>query len=234
MVVLSDRLKSVASFVRRGSLAVDVGCDHAYLAIWLVKNNIARHVIASDVNEGPLFRAMNNIAKEGVADRITVLRTRGLDGIAQYDPDDIIIAGMGADQIVEILMAVPFTRSHGKRVILQPMTKPERVRREIVRMGYVIRDEALTLDKGRIYQVICAEGGGRGHGEGYNPITPGEYLLGRRIIERRGELFERYLAEQANIVATRFTAKKNAGADYEDDRILLHELIEIQRRAPAG
>ena len=230
MVVLGDRLKAVASFVRRGSLAVDVGCDHAYLAIWLVKNNVARHVIASDINEGPLHRAIKNIASEGASDRITVLHTKGLDGIAQHDPDDIIVAGMGGDQIVGILEEAPFAREPGKRVILQPMTHPERVRRAIVRMGFIIRDEVLTSDEGRIYQVICAEGGVREYGEGYNPITPGEYLLGRRIIEHRGELFERYLSEQTNIVATRFTAKRSAGVDCEDDRLLLHELVSIQRR----
>lgn len=233
MIVLDDRLKAVASFVRRGSLAVDVGCDHAYLAIWLVKNNIARHVIASDANEGPLHRAKKNVAAEGASDRITLLRANGLQGIAEYDPDDIIIAGLGGDQITAILEEAPFVRAPGKRVVLQPMTHPERVRRALVRMRYVIRDETLTSDKGRIYQVICAEGESRLPCKGYNPITPGEFLIGRRIIEKRGELFDRYLAEQTNIVATRFTAKKNAGVDCEDDRLLLHELISIQRRAPS-
>lgn len=232
MIVLDDRLKTIASYVRRGSLAVDVGCDHAYLAIWLVKNNIARHVIASDVNEGPLYRAKKNIAAEGASERITVLRTDGLDGIAGHNPDDIIIAGMGGDLIASIIEEAHFLRKPGKRLILQPMTHPERVRRAVVRIGFTIIDESLTSDDGRIYQVICAESGVFAVGEGYNPITPGEYLLGRRIIEKRGELFERYLSQQSSIVAARFGAKRNAGADSEDDRLLLHELAVLQRNAP--
>lgn len=229
MIVLDDRLATIASFVRRGSLAADVGCDHAYLSIWLVKNNIARHVIASDISDGPLYRAQKNIAAEGAADRITLRRCDGLEGIAHFNPDDIIIAGMGGEQIVDILDAAPFTRSPGKRLILQPMTHPERLRHALERMRYVIRDEALTSDDGWIYQVICAESRGSGGG-GYNPLTPGEFLLGRRIIERGGELFEKYLARQIDIVASRYTAKRSAGYACEDERQLLLELVSYQKR----
>jgi tRNA (adenine22-N1)-methyltransferase len=230
MIVLDDRLATIASFVRRGSLAADVGCDHAYLSIWLVKNNIARHVIASDINEGPLYRAQKNIAAEGAGDRITLRRCDGLEGIDHFNPDDIIIAGMGGEQIVDIIEAAPFTRTPGKRLILQPMTHPERLRRAIVRMGYIIRDEKLTSDDGWTYQVICAESRGCGDDCRYNPLTPGEFLLGRRIIERGGKLFEKYLARQINIVASRYTAKRNAGYECEDERLLMLELISIQKR----
>lgn len=230
MIVLDNRLATIASFVRRGSLAADVGCDHAYLSIWLVKNNIARHVIASDISDGPLYRAQKNIAAESAGDRITLRRCDGLEGIDHFNPDDIIIAGMGGEQIVDILEAAPFTRTPGKRLILQPMTRPERLRSALVRMGYVIRDEALASDDGWIYQVICAESRGHADESGYNPLTQGEFLLGRRIIERGGELFLKYLARQIDIVASRYTAKRNAGYECEGERQLLLELVSYQKR----
>ena len=58
---LSKRLQMSADYVRRGCAAADVGCDHAYMAIYLVQNRIAGRVIAMDINEGPLSRARQNV-----------------------------------------------------------------------------------------------------------------------------------------------------------------------------
>jgi Predicted SAM-dependent methyltransferase len=229
MIILDDRLSTVAALIRRGSLVADVGCDHAYLSIWLVKNNIARHVIASDINDGPLYRAQKNIAAEGVADQITLRRCNGLSGIEQFNPDDIVIAGMGGEQIMSVVEEAHFLRKAGKRLILQPMTRPERLRRALCQMGYFIFDDVLTSSEGIIYQVICAE---YGTFEGQNPFTPGEFLLGRHIIARRGDLFEKYLARQISITAARLSAKRSAGHECEDERLLLHELLSYQKRSP--
>ena len=54
---LSKRLHMVASMVEKGSIPADVGCDHGYVAIYLIQNGISPHVFAMDVNEGPLERA---------------------------------------------------------------------------------------------------------------------------------------------------------------------------------
>ena len=228
MIVLDDRLGAVAAFVRRGSLVADIGCDHAYLSIWLVKNNVARHVIASDINEKPLYRAQKNIIAEGVSDLITLRRCSGLAGIEQFGPEDIIIAGMGGEQIVTVVEEASFVRRNGIRLILQPMTRPERLRRALCRLGFAIRNESLASADGWIYQIICAE-----YGDGADrPLTPAEFLLGRHIIGRRGELFEKYLDRQINLTAARMSARRNAGQECEADSLLLHELISIRKRAP--
>ena len=63
---ISDRLKKVANCVCNGSRVADIGCDHAYTAIYLIKNNIARNVVALDINKGPLERAKKNIEAFGL------------------------------------------------------------------------------------------------------------------------------------------------------------------------
>ena len=60
-IKLSNRLLMNASMVTKGSRVADIGCDHAYVSIWLLQNNIATKVIAMDVNEGPVKRAKENI-----------------------------------------------------------------------------------------------------------------------------------------------------------------------------
>ena len=51
---LSLRLSTLAGMVTPGSRLVDVGCDHGYLPIYLVKNKIIPSAIAMDVRMGPL------------------------------------------------------------------------------------------------------------------------------------------------------------------------------------
>jgi tRNA (adenine22-N1)-methyltransferase len=58
---LSKRLSAVAELVTPGSRLADVGCDHGYISIALVKAGIIPSAIAMDVNEGPLMRARQNI-----------------------------------------------------------------------------------------------------------------------------------------------------------------------------
>lgn len=38
---LSHRLETIASFVRRGSIIADIGTDHGYIPIYLVKEGIS-------------------------------------------------------------------------------------------------------------------------------------------------------------------------------------------------
>ncbi len=54
---ISLRLKEIANMVDKCQSVVDVGTDHAYIPIYLIKNNICKSAIAGDINKGPLDRA---------------------------------------------------------------------------------------------------------------------------------------------------------------------------------
>ena len=53
---LSKRLYAVAGLVTEGASVADIGTDHGYIPIYLVQQGIASHVIAMDINKGPLER----------------------------------------------------------------------------------------------------------------------------------------------------------------------------------
>ena len=78
---LSKRLHMVASMVEKGSIPADVGCDHGYVAIYLIQNGISPHVFAMDVNEGPLERAREHVEEYGLAAYIDVRLSDGLSGL---------------------------------------------------------------------------------------------------------------------------------------------------------
>ena len=66
---LSKRLKTVAAFVSEGNRLADIGTDHGYIPIYLVKNGICPKAYAMDINKGPLERANEHIVEEGLNDK---------------------------------------------------------------------------------------------------------------------------------------------------------------------
>ena len=136
---------------RRGRTAADVGCDHAQLACWLA-SNISRHVIASDVRDGPLEAARRTVAECGVAN-VEIVKSDGLAGIDFAD--DVIICGMGGELIARIISGCRFL-SEDTRFILQPMTKNDFLRRWLYRNGFEIEKEIVAAEKERRYVIMYA------------------------------------------------------------------------------
>ena len=60
--MLSKRLLKIASLIDTKEI-IDIGCDHAYLDIYLVQNNIVPLTLACDINEKALNNGIKNIKK---------------------------------------------------------------------------------------------------------------------------------------------------------------------------
>lgn len=68
-VPISNRLLLCAEFVPRGSRAADIGTDHGYLSIYLLREGICPFVTAADLREQPLQKARENAARFGVSEK---------------------------------------------------------------------------------------------------------------------------------------------------------------------
>ena len=117
-IPLSKRLEAACGFVHPGDRVADVGCDHGYLGIYLIKNNIASHVIASDINEGPLNAAVFNSEKFGVRDKMQFFLSDGVRNIPR-DFDTRVCCGMGGDTMISIWEAAPWLKDSKYRMVLQ-------------------------------------------------------------------------------------------------------------------
>ena len=103
-IKLSDRLQTIADMVKKGSRIIDVGCDHAFLDIYLVKNNIVKKAIASDITKGAINQAIKNVKDYNLEDKIDIRLGDGLSTLKQKDKvDTVIISGMGDKTIINIL-----------------------------------------------------------------------------------------------------------------------------------
>lgn len=152
-IPLSGRLLACCNFIAPGDRVADIGCDHGYLGIYLLKNNIASAVIASDINQGPLQSAVRNSEKFGVRDRMSFHLSDGVKDIPR-DFDVLVCAGMGGDTIVSILSDAPWLKSSQYRLILQCQSKTPMLRRFLSENGWRITEESVLRDGRFLYTVM--------------------------------------------------------------------------------
>ena len=220
---LSKRLRAAADLVREGAYIADVGTDHAYLPIALCLEGRIRGAVASDINEGPILRAREHINEYGLNDRIVTLLADGLDKISTYEPTDILILGMGGELIANIISRAEFTKNRTVHLILQPMTHPEALRKFLADNGYDIVDETFVSEEKKIYQVICAEYTGKIYE--YSDV---ELLLGKKNIERGGELLLETVERFISVFSERLRGKKMSGAHTSEEEKILSQLEKIK------
>ena len=152
-IPLSSRLEAACRFVNSGDRVADVGCDHGYLGIYLLKNNIASFVYASDINEGPLNAAVFNAEKFGVRDKIKFYLSDGVRNIPR-DFDALVCCGMGGDTMISILEAAQWLKEGNYRLILQCQSKRPELRKYLGENGWVIRNETVLKDGKFLYTVM--------------------------------------------------------------------------------
>ena len=153
---LDKRLACVAAMVRPGSRLADIGTDHAYLPVWLVERGICPSAIASDIGQGPLDSARRTVETAGLSSQIPCRLGDGLSTVQPGEVEDIAIAGMGGETIAAILESAPWVKDEHIRLILQPMTRAEDLRRWLLGNGFAIRQERLVRDKHHLYPVMAA------------------------------------------------------------------------------
>ena len=154
-IPLSSRLYACCDFVNEGDRVADIGCDHGYLGIYLLSKGIASHVIAADINEGPLQSARRNADKFGIADKMEFHLSDGVQSIPR-EFDVMVCAGMGGDTMVSILSAAPWLRSNKYRFVFQCQSKTHILRQYLMDMGWAIESEVIVRDGKFLYSIISA------------------------------------------------------------------------------
>ena len=220
---LDNRMKKIADCVPQEAVLADIGTDHGKLPIYLAQIGKISKAVAADINEMPLNKAVNNVKKYGLEDKIDTYLTNGLIGIEKFSPDCVVIAGMGGELIEQILTEDTIDKK-GVTFVLQPMTKEAHLRQFLCENGYDIFDEHIVKDR-KIYQIICA----KYTGEGYK-LTPCEKLLGRINITKKDDLFGEFITKTLDMVREKYNGKKSAGLDVNEEFACLIELSIIKEK----
>lgn len=188
--MLSKRLNAIAELVPFSQNLVDVGTDHGFIPVYLIKNGLIEHAIATDISPGSLKKAQNIIEREGLGDKIETRLGSGLSVVKAGEADAVIIAGMGGMLIKDILEDGKDVAEQITTFILQPMVAQHILRKWLLENGYAIVDEILVKEEDRFYEIIVAA-----HGEQkvYEDIY---YEIGYKLIEKQDPLLEAFILKK--------------------------------------
>lgn len=150
---LSKRLQAVADLVTAGMSVADIGTDHGYVPIYLVKTKKVPKALAMDINQGPLDRAIKNIESHSLGKYIKTRRSEGLAELAQGEAESVVIAGMGGALIMKILAAGSKFKGI-KEYVLQPQSEIPKFRAFLKDGGYHIITEDMVFEEGKFYNII--------------------------------------------------------------------------------
>ncbi len=157
MLNLSQRMLMAARMVRKGNTVADIGTDHAYLPAYLVLNGISPKALACDVRKGPLDNARKTVEHYGIDNKITLRLSDGFDEIEHFEAQDFIMCGMGGTLMQELVSRAYWLKNPAKRIIVQPQSHAEDIRRFFVENGFEILFEDACTDGGKLYCAMAAE-----------------------------------------------------------------------------
>lgn len=229
---LSKRLAEVASLIPNGSRIADIGTDHAYLPIYLILQGKISIAIAGEVNEGPFRLAQSNVQKFGLASVIDVRQGDGLEVIKQGEVDVLVIAGMGASLIVQILENGLEKIQDMKRIIVQPNVSAHLLRQWFMVHDWELKEERIVEEDGMFYEILMVEqGNGKAPYEHVDKEQQEQALLmGPYLLEEKNQAFLRKWSSEIEKRKRIISSLEQAQGKEKEDRLtwLLHEIKMIE------
>ncbi len=187
-MIISERLKLISSLVTNVKSMVDVGTDHGYVPIDLIKNKNIDFAIASDINSGPVERARKNISDNKLSDKIECRLGGGLKTITPGEVEAAVIAGMGGNLIRDILEDSQDVTKSLDYIIVQPVQNPEVLREYLYKFGYNILDEWIIYDEDKYYEILKIK-----WGCSPEKVDPIYYEISRILLDKKDKVYREYL-----------------------------------------
>lgn len=148
--MIDDRLKSLIKYIDSEDLVIDIGCDHALIDIYLIKNNILNNIIISDISINALNQGILNIKKNKLDNKIDARCGNGLEVLNEFDNiNTILISGMGTNTILKILDNKYLNKIN--KLIIQSNKDYYLLRKEVIKLGFMISDEEVIVSNNKMY-----------------------------------------------------------------------------------
>lgn len=150
-----NRINAIAKRIKKKECIVaDVGSDHAFLALILLKNKKVGKIYNIEINEKPLNVSINN-TKEYIKTKkvVNVLN----DGLKKwkYDKrfDYVVISGMGGNKIIDIIKSIEEDVKI-ENFILVPNNATTSLRKFLSTQGWYFQYEQTIFEHNYYYQLI--------------------------------------------------------------------------------
>ena len=191
---LSKRLLAIAQCVPEGCRVIDIGTDHAWLPIHLLRNKVVYQAIGVDQAEAPLQQAKRHRNKANISsEQLQLYQSNGLDTIPVRNGDVVTIAGMGGRSIIDIV-SHPITKECSL-LILQPNRNAAELRHFVSANGWRIDNEKIVFENNQFYPIICVS-------KGALTLTDKQCWLGPILQRERPPAYVNWLHAQLNVLQT--------------------------------
>lgn len=212
------RLLDIINLIDKNKKVIDIGTDHGLVPLYLAKNGISKEILATDISEKSLDKLRSALTPE-LETKISTKVTDGFKGIAEDENQVAVIAGMGANTIIDIIdQSLDFAHNLDY-MILASNINTEKLRVYLIDNGFEIINDFLTYDNGKYYDIIKAK-----FGNGKN-FSIGEIYYGKDDIVDKSNL----LKEKLDIDYKKNIAFKKAILENSKDRKSLDRIEEKLR-----
>jgi len=186
-MIISNRLKNIYNFIDRKDKVIDVGCDHALLSIYLYLNKKNKYIVASDINKKPLEKAIQNIKKYNIEDKIKVVCQDGIENV--FKCDTAVLSGMGTNTILKILNNKNVKKLN--KLIISSNNDYYLLRKVMNKKGFCIEEETIVYEKGKYYPIIVYK-------RGNEHLKKIELEYGPILLKEKDYVFLKYIDQEKN------------------------------------
>lgn len=220
---LSIRLENIVSLCDNVSTIADIGCDHGYVSAELILSNKCDRVVAVDISEPSLNKAIRFCDSLNINNYISFRQGDGFNVVYKCDKvKQAVIAGMGGMEIIKILEDKKIKL---KNFILQPMRDVVKLREYLIKNRYQIVYDYLVFEDGIYYNILKVT-------KGKTHLKPMEIYFGKDNFDWNTEVFKGYLLsekeklEQLNEKINGLTKTNKAQLIYVDAALNYLEKLE--------
>lgn len=150
--MISNRLNQIVNFIKDDHDVADIGSDHGLLLVLLNERNFPNKVLGVENKIGPyknLERTIKSINKPNFSSNLS----SGLDNVSK-DYQTIVIAGMGFNNIKEIVLRDIDKGNYRETFIIDSHTNQDEVRTFFYNLGYKVDDEMIIYEDSIYYDII--------------------------------------------------------------------------------
>lgn len=189
--MISKRLKAIANLIIPNSIVGDIGSDHGLLAIYLIKEKIAKKVYAIDNKPGPLSFGKANVKAYNLENEIQLILADGLTKLPK-DTETVVIAGMGYTTIKEIIENDLVKVKTLKQIIIQANNQQHLLRKLLLKHNFEIIEEVYVRENSQDYFIVNAHYTNRG--VNYDPF------ISESLLAKADANYIKYLKERLKIL----------------------------------
>lgn len=181
------RLLDIINILDSNKKIIDIGTDHGLVPLYLAKNKISTDITATDISAPSLQKLVDRLDN----DLRKIIKTRVTDGFKGLESEDdqvAIIAGMGANTIIEIIEeSLDFAKNLDYMVLASNINTYE-LRHFLNDHGFYIEKDFLSYENRKYYDILKVY-----YGKKQN-LSFEEYYYGKTDIENKTSLLKEKLA----------------------------------------